>query len=537
MTRLCVPIFVRSVEQARRDAMLAIEHGADMVELRIDPLVSGDGVTDKPFSEYEIQAIAKLVRDLKEGGTSTVVTCRTAEEGGLSEANDDARFTALANIVHEAPAWVDLEWRSLSKVGSWPMSFLDLVAEETGADQTRFVTSAHDFEGRPENLVRLFNEMSESRADAVKLVWRARSIRDNIEAFELLREAAKPSVCLCMGEDGMISRVLAKKFGAYLTFASLSDEQATADGQVPIRTLTDLYRWEHLSRNTFVYGVIANPVRHSRSPHVHNAAFTSAGHDGVYLPLRVNEGYESFKAFMETCRGFGPLDLAGLSVTLPHKENALQYVQERGGQVSKLAEMVGAVNTITLEDGGETIRATNTDFDAILDTITDALDCDRATLAGKRVAILGAGGTGRCATAALASVEANVTVFNRTAGRAETLASDFGVAAANLSDAADHEADIWINTTSVGLSPEVDHSPLAKTPASWDSGTLVFDTIYNPAETKLMKQAADKGCRVVGGEAMFLHQAAGQFREWVGGDIPVEAMREAFRKADANSQP
>ena len=517
---------------------MAVEHGADMVELRIDALLSGDGALEKPYSEAEISALAGLVRDLHDQNTPTIVTCRPADEGGLSEANHDARFTALASIVYESPAWVDLEWRALTQTGAWPMVFLDLAASEHGQNGsgsgTRFVASAHDFQGRPDNLVRLFNEMSESRADAVKMVWRARSIRDNIEAFELLREAAKPSVALCLGEDGLISRVLAKKFGAYLSFASLSDDMATADGQVPIRTLIDVYRWRQIGRSTKVYGVIGDPVGHSRSPHVHNAAFTATDHDGVYLPLHVNAGYESFKAFLETALGFGPLEMYGLSITLPHKENALQWAKERGAEISETAEKIGAVNTLSFDPGDDSgevkIVADNTDFSAILDTITDALGCDRAALAEKSVAVLGAGGTGRCAVAALTSVGANVTVFNRSTQRGKDLAGDFGIESFPLEQAAEHKADIWINTTSVGLSPNVDQSPMPMSPPSWNEQTLVFDTIYNPAETRLMRQARQAGCRVVGGEPMFIHQAAAQSRIWTGLTPPVDAMREAFGK-------
>src|SRR6266550_54334 len=188
-------------------------------------------------------------------------------------------------------------------------------------------------------------------ASGTRFQWRAgalsaRTIRDNLEAFEILRHRAKPTIALCMGEHGLISRVLAKKFGGFLTFASLSKDAETAPGQITIGDMKRLYRWDAIGARTKVYGVVASPVMHSMSPAIHNAAFEAVGHDGVYLPMLVNEGYESFKAFMESFLAFGALDLAGLSVTLPHKENALRYLKEVGAEVEGLAEEIGAVNTI-----------------------------------------------------------------------------------------------------------------------------------------------------------------------------------------------
>ncbi len=187
------------------------------------------------------------------------------------------------------------------------------------------------------------------RGDIAKIVWLARSIRDNIEAFEILQSRQKPTIALCMGEAGLISRVLAKKFGAFLTFASLRDESATAPGQVTIHEMKQLYRWDAIGPKTKVFGVVACPVKHSMSPAIHNAAFDQTGYDGVYLPMLVQPEYEAFKAFMESFLAFAPLDLTGLSITIPHKENALRYLKEKGAEIEPLAERIGAVNTIIIE--------------------------------------------------------------------------------------------------------------------------------------------------------------------------------------------
>ena len=154
-----------------------------------------------------------------------------------------------------------------------------------------------------------------------------------------------------------------------------------------------------------MYGVVASPVKHSMSPAIHNAGFDAIGHDGVYLPMLVEASYESFKAFIETFRDFPGLNLSGLSITIPHKENALRYLKEKSLAIEPLAEQIGAVNTFIFDESG--IRGINTDYAAILDTITTALSIQREQLAGLRVAVLGAGGTGRTAVAALAAYGAD----------------------------------------------------------------------------------------------------------------------------------
>ena len=211
-----------------------------------------------------------------------------------------------------------------------------------------------------------------------------------------------------------------------------------------------LYRWDAITADTKVYGVVASPVRHSMSPAIHNAGFDAIGHDGVYLPMLVDPSYESFKAFIETFRHFQGLDLAGLSITIPHKENALRYLKEKHERIEPLAEQIGAVNTFVIRDG--TIRGINTDYSAILDTITTSLAISRQELAGMRIAVLGAGGTGRTAVAALAACGATVVVYNRTFEKAQSLAAEFTgrtgkVVAARWDKLCDTCCTVLINTT------------------------------------------------------------------------------------------
>jgi len=368
-----------------------------------------------------------------------------------------------------------------------------------------------------------------------KLVWMPRSIRENIEAFEILQTRQKPTIALCMGEAGLVSRVLAKKFGGFLTFAGVTSESGTAPGQVSIHDMKRLYRWDKIGPATRVYGVVASPVAHSMSPAIHNASFDQTGDDGVYLPMLVQGGYESFKAFMEEFANYGPLHLRGLSVTIPHKENALRYLQEKGAAIEPLAVQIGAVNTIIIDrdpGGAPVLRGINTDYHAIIETICASLQIQPEQLADYRVAVIGAGGTGRTAVAALAALDATVVVYNRTKERADALAAEFNgksgkVVSARLEKLCDSCCQIYINTTSVGMHPNVDESPFGDGDApKFDSGTLVFDTIYNPPHTKLLKEAQQAGAKTVGGVEMFVRQAVRQFEAWTAKPAPVDLMRQ-----------
>jgi 3-dehydroquinate dehydratase/shikimate dehydrogenase len=338
-----------------------------------------------------------------------------------------------------------------------------------------------------------------------------------------------------MGEAGIPSRVLAKKFGAFLTFTSLDEQSATAQGQISIADMRGLYRWDEIGPATAVYGVVAQPVRHSMSPAIHNAAFKAVGHDGVYLPMLVEAGYESFKAFIETFIALEPLNLRGLSITIPHKENALRYLREKGAVIEELAAGIGAVNTIAIERsaGGVTLKGKNTDYAAILDSIASEMGIVRQQLAGLRVAIVGAGGTGRTAVAALAHFGASVLVCNRTHDRAVKLAEEFNgrtgtVSAVGIDQIGDADPQVIVNTTSVGMYPHVHQSPFDGIASPWNSRTIVFDTIYNPPLTRLLAQAGTEGARTIGGVEMFVRQAAAQFEAWTTKPAPVDVMRRVL---------
>ncbi|MFP4223612.1 MAG: shikimate dehydrogenase [Phycisphaeraceae bacterium] len=519
MTRLTAAIMVRDLEQALADATRAAEFGADLVELRIDGFTDPDGVG----------------RLLQEAPLPSILTCRPTWEGGEYAGGEAERLSLLEQAVQgvRAPTYLDLELAAWEQA---PAEMRERLTEALETAGTGLILSAHDFEHRPRDLLSRIAKMAEvGPCRVIKLAWRARSLRDNLEAFEILGQQYKPTIALCMGRFGLPSRALAKKFGALLSFASIDEASGTAPGQPTLDEIKKLYRWDRLGADTRVYGVIGWPVGHSMSPAVHNRGFDESGYDGVYLPMPIPPEYEHFKATVGSWLAMEELGFGGASVTIPHKENLLRFVREQGGEIEPLAARIGAANTLTKRTDG-TLFASNTDYAAALDAVCDALSIEREKLAGKAVAVVGAGGAARAVVAGFAAYGGRVTVYNRTRAKAEALAAEFGgesgsVAAAGLEALPGASFEVLINCTPIGMHPEVEASPVdGEGLPDWGPGTVVFDTIYNPLETKLLRQAKAAGCLTVPGTEMFVRQAAAQFELWTGQTAPLEAFRGVLRE-------
>ena len=489
-------------------AVASVEAGADLVEWRVD---------DWPMDDPDGDALGRLVA---ESPAPSIVTVRSVAEGGSFEgtAQDLADFLQLMLDANIQPRYVDVEhalWEESPALQSVCRAF---------SSDVGLILSMHDLLGRPEDLLRRAVAMQEvESASVVKLVWRARSARDNVEAFELLRSRSKPMIALCMGELGLPSRVLAGCAGGFLTFAS-GPAGPTAEGQCDVTTLVDRYRFRALTNDTRIMAIMGWPLGHSLSPIVHNAGFASTGFDGVLLPMPVIAGWESFKATMSVLLGDSGCQLRGVCVTLPHKEHALRFVHEAGGTITEIAQRAGAANTILIGDDGELI-ADNTDAPAVVETLG-------IELAGSRVAVLGAGGAARAVVAGLVEGGARVDVFNRSLDRATSLVAAMSSPMCTVGDLDELTGyDVIINTTSVGMKdgPDPEGNPVEclGLPA-WmlEEAAVVYDCIYAPRETPMIIAARAAGTTVVTGEAMFLAQAKRQFAAWTGLEAPVEEWRQ-----------
>ena len=516
MTDIATPIFIKPGVDLEESLRAIAEAGATMIELRCDTAPE-----------------KMILAAIDEASLPVIVTIRPTWEGGNYKGSENTRLDLIEAAMEAGADYVDVE------LVAWEKSrdTRDRISDAIEKNGTKLIISNHSFDARPADLAeRLARLRAVKDASILKIAWKAESILDAVEALRLTREhkavERRPLLALAMGEEGGISRLLAAKFGSPLTFASLERGQESAPGQPTIAELRGLYRWDKQRRNTPVFGVIGWPVGHSLSPHIHNAGFDARNLDGVYVPLAIRPEYAAFKAAVDALRACGDMNLRGLSVTIPHKDNALRYAADTGATIDPLARSIGAVNTLVFPKSGPA-SALNTDYAGALDALVAAMGPAPADIAGATVAVIGAGGAARAIVAALAANGASVTIYNRTRERAAALAAEFSgktgvVTAEDWSRLPHSTCRICINCTPLGMHPKVDASPVDFDPA-WNARTIVFDTIYNPHKTQLLQLAEKKGATIITGLEMFVRQAAIQFRAFTGQEAPADLFRKVLR--------
>ena len=483
---ICVSIARTRHKMVLAEHQALAQRGAQLVELRVDWLSRAPDIP----------------RLLKDRPTPVVVTCRRRTDGGKWVGTEDARRMVLRTAIVSGADYVDLEddiARSIPRYG-----------------KTKRIVSHHDFETTPDDLEAIWAEMAEMNPDVIKLVTMANHPGDCIRLLKLVSEATVPTVGFCMGEFGTASRILCGKYGSPFTYAAFSAEREVAPGILTFREMKDLYRFDEINRETKVFGVLGDPIGHSLSPLLHNMAMKQTGFNGVYLPLRVTRDQLS-----RTFHDFAWLDVRGYSVTIPHKEAALA----KAARCEEIVRQIGAANTLSLDDSGQW-EADNTDFQAALDCLQLPLE-EGDTLEGKRILMLGAGGVARAIGLGVTRRGGVLVIASRTADRAKALAESLACRQITWENRGAEYADILINCTPVGMHPNVDETPFHE---NWmRDDMIVFDTIYNPEQTLLLKEARAHNCRTVSGIEMFVRQAAAQFQRFTGHTAPLETLKETLR--------
>ncbi len=456
----------------RRDA--ASIAGADIVELRLDSVSDPD--------------VAAALAGRK---SPVIVTCRPEWEGGAFKDAEGDRRQILDCAVQLGAEYVDLEFKA---------AFAREVIASTGGKG--IVLSSHDFEGVPSDLIERVRTMRAAGAEIVKVAVTAHTLADNLQLLQL--ERAKNTVLIGLGPVGLPTRVLAAHFHSHWTYSG----DAHAPGMIPAARMLDEFRFRSVTDATPIYGVVGSPLTHSVSPAMHNAAFRAAGVDAVYVPL-VASSADDFTMFATA------LGVQGVSITIPYKVDLFQ----RADDIDDLSRKVGAVNTFRRD--GLRWQARNTDVSGFLAPLEGRLN-----LRGARAAILGTGGAARAVAVALASAGSVVTVYGRNRGRAKDVAALAGGTSSPFPVAA-RSWDLLVNTTPVGMLPNIDETPFE---GEFD-GRVVYDLVYNPTETRLLKEAAAAGCEVIGGLDMLVAQAEDQSEWWLGRRPPEGLMRDAARVA------
>ncbi len=464
--------------------------GAELVELRVDYM------RKRP----DIGVL------LKERPTPVVVTCRRRSDRGRWFGTEEQRLAILREAIISGAEYVDLED--------------DIAKSVRRYGKTKRIVSYHNFDETPIELFDIHRRLSECDPDVIKIVTMANSPADNVRMLEMVSASEIPTVGFCMGELGTISRILCGRAGSPFTYASFSREREMAPGQLSYAEVRNLYRFNKITKNTKVFGVIGDPIAHSKSPLIHNAAFRKVGIDAVYLPLRIPAD-----GLTESLKEFDRIGLSGYSVTIPHKETVLQFCDSLDEETNN----IGAANTLYRKDNKW--AATNTDASAALEAIQEGLKKSGGVtdLKGRKVLILGAGGAARAVGYALISNGAAVAVTNRSRERGRTLATELGCQFISWENRGAESCEILVNCTCVGMHPNLNETPFEQ---NWLSdSTLVFDTVYNPEQTLLLKYARERGCPTVGGMEMFIRQAGKQFKLFTNAEPPREYMTETLRRA------
>jgi 3-dehydroquinate dehydratase / shikimate dehydrogenase len=497
MSLFATPVTCAVIARTRHRMMQAeiqeaAKQGAKLIELRLDFLSKAPD----------------FKRLLDKRPCPMIATYRRQQDGGRWTGAEEQRMMLLRQAIVAGFDFVDLE--------------IDIIHQIPRFGKTQRIVSYHNIREMPENLELIHQQMCEEDADLVKIVVTAQQTTDSLRVLALLKKPPKPTVAFCMGDLGTCSRVIGLRQGMPFSYAAFNKERQIAPGMLSFQEMQKVFFVESINAETKVFGVIGDPVGHSLSPLIHNAAFRHLGINALYVPFRVPRG--ELAPFLES---FKSVPVAGYSVTLPHKEAAAKVATEPDESVASM----GTANTLLATKAG--FRAVNTDAKAALESLVThlplGLDQNPVPLISRSVLLLGAGGVARAIAHALHNEKVAVTIANRTLERGQKLAEEVGCKFVDWTARHNVTCDTIINCTSVGMHPNLDESPVHH--SFLKAGMMVFDTVYTPETTMLIREARDRDCHVLTGVDMFVRQAGLQFELFTGQPAPLELMTKLVRRA------
>jgi 3-dehydroquinate dehydratase/shikimate dehydrogenase len=492
LPRIAVALGFPAASQLIRAAECEYKDGNTLLEFRLDHLA------DAASGIHVIRSFLRKYPD-----AHILATCRRQPNHGGFSGSIEQQVAILADAGKIGSSALDLEIESAEQAKPALASLRESAA---------LIVSYHNFESTPA-LAGILRRLQRVPADAYKAVFTARKPSDNLRLIEFAREHQDPPlIAFTMSEIGLATRVLAPSLGCPFTYAAPRNNAGTAPGQIAANVMHSLYRCEKLGRQTRIYGVIADPVAHSKSPLIHNRAFQARRIDAVYLPFLVPPAHLS-----DWMKLASALPVAGFSVTIPHKQRILSHLHI----VEPFAKRVGAVNTVWRKGGKW--RGTNTDAEGVLKPLSR-----RLRLAHANILIAGYGGAARSAAIALCDAGANITITGRKMERAQALARAAKAEIVSLQEAQSRHFDALVHATPVGMSPKTGECLFNdQIPAD-----VVLDMVYNPQETLLLKRAKEQGCTIIPGSEMLIEQAARQFEIWTGESAPRTLMQSALDQYD-----
>ncbi len=513
--RICISICAQTADELAKRLRQADTH-ADVIEIRFD-------CRDKNELTATLQLISSLsLRSdlLATARPKTDEFYPAQSDGGETEVNAafESRIAFWRQILEaDLFQYFDFEDDLV-----FALTYNELFSSEL-LSSVEIIGSHHNFYETPDLAPVLESFVPEAapnfRCEIVKVATTAHTITDTIEQWYLLdwaKHFGVKAVPISMGEAGKWTRILGLAHGAAMTYAALDDGGETAPGQITATDLIDIYRIRELDMETEVFGLIAGNTSYSMSPYIHNAAFRTSKMNRVFVPLQVADLDEFIRRMVRPETREIELNFKGFSVTNPHKQKIIAHLDD----IDETAKTIGAVNTVKVEDGR--LIGTNTDAGGFIEPLKRSFE----DLAGAAVAVVGSGGAVRACIFALKQEGADVTVHARDPKRLASLTEEFNVRSQLIADSVELNADILVNATPLGTKGDYENETIAERD-QLKGVKLVYDLTYNPAETKLLREAKAAGCQTLGGLDMLIGQAVKQFEYWTGESPSIEAMTAA----------
>ncbi|MCL2175698.1 MAG: type I 3-dehydroquinate dehydratase [Treponema sp.] len=493
MSKICLCLTGKTIKR-NQEILEKYRKYADIAELRVDCLDPDDQLYIRRFPELAGMPVILTIRRDSDGGYFS------GGEGarvkllarGLAYANDDSRYNF---------AYVDIE-------DDLEVPNLEEAARTFG---TRIIRSCHCLQGITEDIPEKLRSMQRTGDEIIKLAVSVKNTGDVLKIYRASKTCkSKDKIIICMGHYGIYTRILAEKFGSFLTYTSALSETETAGapGQIDIKDLSELYRFKRITTDTKIFGVVGNPLKTSVSPWFFNTVFKIENNDAVYVPFPTN----SLTDFIELGK---ELDVRGLSITVPYKEAILGALADRSSAV----QSIGACNTVFHCNEGW--YGENTDCTGFSDSLLAFIG--KKSLKYLKVTIIGAGGVARAVAAEIYRLKGKAIILNRTIHKAKNIALQYKFKWGGLDNQGieimSKYNDIIIQTSSAGMEGHNDTDPLEL--YAFTGKEVVMDLIYTPPLSPFLKRAAAARCKTINGYDMVIRQACLQYVHFTGNEIPT----------------
>ena len=490
-TKVCLVLTARTLKEDLALVEL-YRQWIDMVELRVDCLIPEERLSFRRFPEL--------------ANIPTILTIRRNSDGGQFVEGEGSRIALLARGL----AFADTDHRK-------NFSYIDLeedlevqsIEEAARAFGTRIIRSVHNMTGPEPDIRSRVQKLRRTKDEIAKIAFTPRNLTDVTHLFHEAKACSgEEYILIAMGSFGLPSRILAPVLGSSITYASSEESVRLSKnplGQLDAVTLNEIYHLRNLTDKTKIFGITGNPLAATSSPLIHNSEYVKQGLDAVYIPIRA----ETIEEAMEFAEETG---ITGMSVTVPFKEVVLPNLDEISAQTGE----IGACNTIFKRDGRW--HGCNSDAPGFTRALLEFLG--RKDLHRLKIAIIGAGGAAKAVTYAVKELGGKACIFNRTTDKAKELAIQYNFKWATL-DAGNRlllekYSDVIIQTTNVGMFPDIDHDPIDF--YAFNGNEAVYDVIYHPEKTKMLKRAQKAGCKICNGYTMLQYQAYMQYKLFTGAE-------------------